>query len=121
MYMVLSVQMDEVMWANDKLAFLLDTAEMRLRDAALTGWEHRGVVLTESIQKFVNGYLFEMIRILAQFFESKGMESVAGLQSKTSLITTFMRHNDRLEIILDSALQPYELTSEVYSFMFVLP
>ena len=35
-----------------------------------------------------------------------------GLNSKVELITTYLKHNDRLAVIIDHALRPYELHAE---------
>ena len=40
------------------------------------------------------------------------MKSIQGLQSKMQLITTYMHHDDRLALMLESALRPFELIAQ---------
>ena len=47
---------DPVAQANDHVEFLLDSAELRLREAALCGWNFRGEILENAIQILVSGY-----------------------------------------------------------------
>lgn len=112
--LALIVQDDEISTANNKIEFLLDTAEVRLRDASLCGWAHRGQALERMMECLVNGYFFEMVALLAKYFDKNNpdMTSLQGLQSKVNLITTFMKHNDRLDILLSSALRPYNVCAE---------
>jgi hypothetical protein len=103
----------DVATANNRIEYLLDAAETHLRDAALCGWTHRhDGRLKHFIERIVNSYLIEMVSLLGKFFDdNKIMKQVKGLSSKTQLILTFMRHNDRLGQLLDSALRPYSLTA----------
>jgi hypothetical protein len=108
-------QVDEVSTASNRIEFLLDTAETRLRDAALCGWSARGGRgLETAVEVLVNGYYAEMITLLGKCFDPKNakMNSMQGLASKINLITTFIKHNDRLDIILKSALKPYGLVAK---------
>jgi hypothetical protein len=102
----------DVATANNRIEFLLDAAETHLRDAALCGWFHRqDGKLKRFIERIVNAYLVEMVSLLGKFFDdNKTIRQVKGLTSKTQLIMTFMRHNDRLGQLLDSALRPYNLS-----------
>ena len=98
--------------ANDRVEFLLDVAEMRLREAALCGWGHRGRVLSECLEALVNGYFIEMVGTMGSFFESTTMRGVKGMGGKLELIRTYMAHNDRLALLLDSVCQPYCITTD---------
>jgi len=100
---------DEVAQANDRIEFLLDTAEMRLREAALCGWDYRGKKLERCIETLVNGYFIEMVGTMGGFFDSDVMNSVQGFGGKLEIIRTYMKHNDRLATILDSACKPYRI------------
>jgi hypothetical protein len=55
---------EEVATANNKIEFLLDKAEQRLRDAALCGWKNRGGEFEECVQWMVNSYFIEIVGIL---------------------------------------------------------
>jgi len=100
---------DEIAQANDRIEFLLDTAEMRLREAALCGWDYRGKKLERCIETLVNGYFIEMVGTMGGFFDSDVMNSVEGFGGKLEIIRTYMKHNDRLATILDSACKPYRI------------
>ena len=100
---------DEVTKVNDRVEFLLDAAELRLREAALCGWEYRGAKLEKCIETLVNGYFTEMVGTMGAFFDSDGMKSVQGFGGKLEIIRTFMKHNDRLATILESACNPYRI------------
>ena len=41
-----------------------------------------------------------------------GLNNSKGLSSKLELISTYMKHNDRLEVIIESALRPYGLIAQ---------
>ena len=103
---------DAVLTANNRIEYLLDTAEVRIRDAALCGWAYQGGVLEACIEIFVNGFFIEMIALLAKFFESNSTQTaeLQGLESKLKLIATFLKHNDRLDNILQLALRPYGMS-----------
>ena len=101
----------EVATANNRIEYLLDMAEKRIRDAALCGWKFRHSGFEQCIEIFSNDYFVEIVGLLAAFFEGKGQSSVKGLTSKLELLHTFMKHNDRLKAIVESALRPYALTT----------
>ena len=101
---------DDVATANNKMEFLLDKAEARLRDTALCGWGKPENRLERCLEIFVNGYYVELVGLLAQFFKGQAtMRSIQGLQSKMQLITSYMKHDDRLALMLESALRPFDL------------
>ena len=106
------MQDNNVETANNCIEYLLDTAEVRLRDSALCGWAHRGGALEKTLALFVNGYFIQMVGTLGAFFEGKNMQTIVGLDSKIKLITTYMKHNDRLDLLLKSALRPYGLKAD---------
>lgn len=62
-------QENEIDTANNRIEFLLDAAEARLRDAALTGWNQQKE-MKKFMEKIVNNYLIEMAALLGKFFES---------------------------------------------------
>jgi hypothetical protein len=101
---------DDVATANNKMEFLLDKAEARLRDTALCGWGKTNNRLERCMEILVNGFYVELVGLLAQFFKGQAtMRSIQGLQSKMQLITSYMRHDDRLALMLESALRPFDL------------
>lgn len=57
--------------ARQMVNFLLETAEMRIRDTALCGWRHRGPLLERCLGILINGYFTQIIGVLGRFFESK--------------------------------------------------
>ena len=86
---------DEVSQANDRIEFLLDTAEMRLREAALCGWDHRGQKLNHCIAMITNGFFIEMVGTLGAFFDSAVfVDEMKGFGSKLELIRTYVYHCD---------------------------
>ena len=103
---------DDVLTANNRIEFLLDTAEMRIRDSALCGWSHQGGVLERCLEMFVNGFFIEMVGLLAKFFEGHARQQMQGMQSKMLLIQSFLKHNDRLDTLLDTALRPYMMVAD---------
>lgn len=107
------ISMDsEVTTASNRIEFLLDIAEKRIREAALCGWQYRGKGLEDALSTLANGYFMEIIGVLGVFFEDIGQNAAKGLSSKIELINTFMNHNDRLDVILSSALRPYGLIAQ---------
>jgi hypothetical protein len=61
---------DDVTTANNRIEYLLDQAELRIRDAALCGWNYRkDGKLEKALQIFANGYFIEIVSILGKFFE----------------------------------------------------
>lgn len=64
---------NDVATANNRIEFLLDTAERRIRDAALCGWDYRGGLLEHCLELFVNGYFIEIVKQLGAFFETEGL------------------------------------------------
>lgn len=99
---------DAVATANNRIEFLLDVAEKRIRDVALCGWKQPSK-LQRCAELFANCYLTEIIRVLGAFFEDRSLMEIKGLGGKIELIRTYMRHNDRLDHILESAFRPYRL------------
>ena len=72
----------EVLTANNRIEFVLDTAEKRIRDAVLCGWQHRGSgdgekgKLERCIEIFSNGYFIEIVGLLGSYFEEQGQQDV---------------------------------------------
>lgn len=63
--------------AKDAVSYLLDVAEMRIRDMCLCGWSHQGGVLERCLHITINQYYIQIVELLGQFFDSKeGLESV---------------------------------------------
>ena len=67
---------NDVATANNRVEYLLDTAEQRVRDTALCGWEFRGGILERCLELLVNGYFIEIINQLANFFESHKLQTI---------------------------------------------
>lgn len=53
------------------LEYLIDTAESCIRDTALSGWTDNRLSFLISIEIFVNGFYFEIIHQLKNFFGDK--------------------------------------------------
>jgi hypothetical protein len=63
--------------ARNSVSFLLDTAEMRIRDVCLCGWSHRGGVLEECLRIIINLYYIHIVEFLGIYFDSdKALSSV---------------------------------------------
>ena len=75
---------DEVSQANDRIEFLLDTAEMRVREAALCSWDYvHWPKLNQCIAMIVNGFFIDMVGTLGGFFDSSVfVEEMKGFGSK---------------------------------------
>lgn len=67
---------NDVSTANNRIEYLIDAAEKRIRDTALTGWTHREGGLKECLECFVNGYFIEIAGLLGMFFEHSRLSSV---------------------------------------------
>lgn len=102
---------DAVATANNRIEFLLDVAEKRIRDVALCGW-NQPAQLQRCAELYANCYLTEIINVLGAFFEDRALMSIKGLGGKIELIRSYMKHNDRLDHILESAFRPYRLRAE---------
>lgn len=76
---------DDVSTASNRIEYLLDMAEMRIRDAALCGWKYRGAQLENCLQILANGYFIEIVSILGKFFEREN-EDTAVEVSKIHLL-----------------------------------
>ena len=77
-----SIEMENaVVTANHRIEFLLDTAEQRVRDTALTGWEHKGGNLERSLGLLVNRFFVEIINQLANFFEKQNLQHMKVIDS----------------------------------------
>ena len=103
--------------AFDRINFLLDVAETRIRDSILCGWSKIGGPLEHCIGTMVNGYYIEIIALLSKFFENKGLEAVKGVERKKQLISFFLMKDDRLCDMLVSALRPFRLSVEPKPFL----
>lgn len=63
--------------AKNSVSFLLDTAEMRIRDTCLCGWSHQGGVLENCLSIIINMYYIHIIEFLGLFFDTDlGLESM---------------------------------------------
>ena len=72
-----NIELDnDVTTANNRIDYLLDTAEQWVRDTALCGWDYKGGVLERCLELIVNGYFIEIINQLAVFFESQKMQAL---------------------------------------------
>ena len=95
--------------ANNRMEFLLDRAEARLRDVVLCSWNQRAPKgqLEHALEVYVNGYYIELVGLLARFFRDgfESVRSMQGLQSKMQLLTAYMHHDDRLATTVESVLR----------------
>ncbi len=67
----------DVATANNRIEFYLDTAETRIRDAILCGWNYRDSgKLQRTLEIFANGYCIEIVGRLGSFFEDNGKTAV---------------------------------------------
>lgn len=64
------------------LEYLIDTAESCIRDTALSGWTDNRLSFLISIEIFVNGFYFEIIHQLKNFF---GDKQLLGLKVEPNL------------------------------------
>ena len=95
--------------AKDAVSFLLESAEARICDYALSGWEHQGKVLEDIMSTLVNGYYLSMIEILGYFFDSEDvLTSIKGNGGKLALINFILEHDGTLSMIADSSMRPYK-------------
>lgn len=70
-------QDNEVATANNRIEYYLDTAEKRIRDAVLCGWNYREQGdLQRTLEIFANGYFIEIVGLLGTFFEDSGKTAV---------------------------------------------
>jgi hypothetical protein len=70
------VQESAVLTALNRVEFLLDTAEKRLRDAAICGWKYRDSSFTPCVELFLNAYFSETIALLSEFFDYEKLTQV---------------------------------------------
>jgi hypothetical protein len=63
---------NSVLTANNRIEYLLDVAEKRIRDAAIAGWDFKGQGFEQYIEMLTNDYLTEITGILAAYFEESG-------------------------------------------------
>lgn len=56
--------------ASDRIGFLLDVSEQRIRDTTLCGWNYSGGVLEDRLSQLVNGYLISIVKELGIFFDN---------------------------------------------------
>jgi hypothetical protein len=56
---------------NNKIEFLLDMAEMHLREISLCGWSYQGGKLERFVELIVNDYLVDVAALLGAFFEGR--------------------------------------------------
>lgn len=105
-----SIELDNpVRTAKNRLEYLLDMAEKRIRDVALCGWQQQEDLQVVA-QLLVNGFLGEIVHVLGAFFEDRTLSEIKGLGNKVELIKTYLEHNDRLDLIIASAFRPYKVS-----------
>lgn len=101
--------------AKQSAQLLLDAAEMRISDYALCGWGRRDLAsqeLQRCLTILINGYFKNLVQELGYFFDSKDvLKSLAGNQSKLTLIEFFIEYDSHLNRVIERALRPYKLTT----------
>lgn len=103
-----SVTDDQV--AKQTVSFLLDMAELRVRDYALCGWSHQGNLLEKCLQMIINGYYINIVESLGYFFDSKdALESLKGNESKLKLIEFVIENDNHFNLLVQKSLLPYNL------------
>lgn len=96
--------------ARQTVSFLLDMAELRVRDYALCGWSHQGVLLENSLRMIINGYYINIVEALGYFFDSKdALESLKGNESKLTLIEFIIENDNHFNLLVENSLLPYNL------------
>ena len=96
--------------AKNTVSFLLDMAELRVRDYALCGWSHQGNLLESCLKTIINGYYINIVEALGYFFDSKdALESLKGNESKLMLIEFVIENDNRFNLIVQNSLLPYNL------------
>lgn len=66
-------QQTAVSTANNRIEFLLDVAEQRIRDAVICGLADREKML-HALQVFINGYYTEIVGLLTMIFDNTGQD-----------------------------------------------
>jgi hypothetical protein len=103
-----SVSDDQV--AKQTVSFLLDMAELRVRDYALCGWSHQGNLLESCLRMIINGYYINIVSSLGYFFDSKdALESLQGNESKLKLIEYIIENDNHFNLLVENSLLPYNL------------
>lgn len=96
--------------ARQTVSFLLDMAELRVRDYALCGWSHQGNLLESCLQMIINGYYLNIVEALGYFFDSKdALESLKGNESKLTLIEFIIENDNHFNLLLENSLLPFNL------------
>ena len=96
--------------AKQTVSFLLDMAEMRVRDYALCGWSHQGNLLESCLRSIINGYYINIVEALGYFFDSKdALESLKGNESKLKLIEFVIENDNHFNLLVENSLLPYNL------------
>jgi hypothetical protein len=70
----------EIATANNRIEFYLDTAETRIRDAVLCGWNYKNGQLERCLEIFANGYFIEIVGLLGTFFDEKDNQNSAAVK-----------------------------------------
>jgi hypothetical protein len=96
--------------AKQTVSFLLDMAELRVRDYALCGWSHQGNLLESCLKTIINGYYINIVETLGYFFDSKdALESLKGNESKLKLIEFIIENDNHFNLLVENSLLPYNL------------
>jgi hypothetical protein len=78
---------NEVATARNRVEYLLDVAEKRIRDAALCAWKYRRHGFEKGVEILANDFLAEVAGLLGAFFENKQIQA----NVKVSFWWLFMR------------------------------
>jgi len=96
----------------DRINYLLDVSEARIRDVILLGWFQPGEELEYCLSVLVSGYYLEIIANLSRFFESGAFSSLKGVDRKKALISYLLQKDNQYSDMLISALRPVGLSVE---------
>lgn len=94
----------------NRINYLLDISETRIRDVILCGWAQRGGELERCLTSLVNGYYLEIVSNLYQFFESGALSAIKGAVRKKNLLSFLLTKDYFFSNMLTNALRPIGLT-----------
>jgi hypothetical protein len=66
-------------------------------------------MLQKCMAIYANEYLLNVVELLGEFFDESKLRTIKGLSCELELIQTFLLHNDRLQLLIENALYPFEL------------
>jgi hypothetical protein len=81
---------NSVLTANNRIEYLLDVAEKRIRDAAIAGWNIKERGFEQYVEIFANNYFVEITGILAAYFEESGQAEVKVSNKSFRLLKIFV-------------------------------